>query len=435
MLGYLGYLVFYKFSELYQNRSILCKLSKLRNYYSMPSANRKSLQEQKARRIIEYAAATVPYYRELFSKISFDPAKLKKDISFIKDIPLLTKDDIREHNKRLLSEAYKGPTHARKTGGSTGAHVTIYYGRDDLDWTAAVNLLVTEWAGRKPWHREMHFASEFFSPIPFKDKLREHFKTIAMNRVNVFTSSLDDRCLHDVYNKIERFRPFLIQCHPSTMYNLALYLSANKIRSAGIFKVFESTGELLTERQADVIKNIFRCRIYNRFGNAEFGVVAYGDGVSYSDLLILDNVVFAESLGLDGENEIVLTGLQNYCMPLIRYRTGDLGTVYESPSGCRLTDIYGRIHDTIQVNGKSYPTHFIQDLIDRIDGVNDFQVVVTPSGKPQLRLVLRSHELQGTVSSRLGQWLGNEFEINFIRPEDLILSGRRSKFRHVVVRS
>ena len=52
---------------------------------------------------LERAGAEVPYYRELFRRLHFEPATLLRDLAYLQELPYLTKDIIRQQGTRLIS--------------------------------------------------------------------------------------------------------------------------------------------------------------------------------------------------------------------------------------------------------------------------------------------------------------------------------------------
>ena len=94
---------------------------------------------------------------------------------------------------------------------------------------------------------------------------------------------------------------------------------------AGVFTVFEIQRRTCPKpHQRETIARVFECRVVDRYGLAEFGVVAYQMDGDSNALRVYDGFVWPETTE---EGEIVLTGLTNRMMPLIRYRTGDLATL------------------------------------------------------------------------------------------------------------
>jgi len=264
---------------------------------------------------------------------------------------------------------------------------------------------------------------------------REDFKCFAMNRTNIFCDRLDEIGLQQIIQILNRRKSFLVHSHPSTMYALACYAKAQ----GGIhklFSIFESSGELLENYQRELIASVLQCSVIDRYGLAELGVTAYQLDGSKGALQVFESECWAESAALDGEapnlQELVFTGFQNHLMPLIRYRTGDLGQIKRNQSGVFLENVIGRIHDQIPINGINHPTHYIQDILDhRVGGIQEFQIDLRTL-PPKLRIVTESSELTEQISQKINQLWGNAFKLEFVSHADLIRVGRHAKFRHVV---
>ncbi len=225
-----------------------------------------------------------------------------------------------------------------------------------------------------------------------------------------------------------------MQAHPSTLYALAVHLRAAGTSAQGAFQVFESTGEALDAKKRDTISTVFGCRVINRFGNAEFGVVAY-ERFSEPDerLQLFDGVAWPESLDHEsGSTELVLTGLLNDAMPLVRYRTGDLANLIANDDGFFLGGVEGRVHDLVRIGARIYPTHYLQDLLDRIGGIDEFQIEQRGDRPLLLRLVMRDSARHDAVAHRIRQWWNTAVDVEFVDFSALTRSGWRGKFRYVV---
>ncbi len=416
-------------------RRIGRKVKVLRAETSLASEERYRRQLRRLVEMLERAGRKVPYYRDLFRHRGFDVGRVARDPRHLRKLPCLTKEIIQEQGDRLLAEDVDvARLHERKTSGSTGVSVSVYYSQEALDWTAAVNRLVLEWAGKKPYAQEVHLASRFPEAFPLKDRLKERVKCACLNRKNIYTASFEDAALNRVWRRLRSIRPYLVQGHPSTMYALADYARRHGLRAKGTFQVFESTGELLDANKRRAIGDVLECRVVDRYGNAEFGVVAYeksedrGTGLS-----LLEPVVWPETMEAEeGHRELVLTALLNDAMPLIRYRTGDLAQVVRDSSGCRLQGLCGRVHDVVSIGGRGYPTHYVQDLLDRLGGIKEFQVVQRAGRRPLLRLVVPQVLRRTEIRERLAGWWGQGLEVEFVELHQLVRRGRLGKFRYVV---
>lgn len=442
MKGLAAGLVAYPIAERLEGRDIRSKRRLFAAEMALPFAQRRAHSWAAAVDMVRFAAANVPYYRDLFSNIRFDPENLARDPKYWMDIPHLTKDIIRAEGERLLrSDHANFKKFDAKTGGSTGPSAHIYYDQDGADWTSAVVRYARARVGNHHMRSELHFASKFPDAIPWKAKLREDFKCFAMNRYNIFFSTFEPDELEAIWQKIRSIRPHLVHSHPSTIYQLALHVEA---RHGGgkAFSIFESSGELLEKKQRETIARALRCMVIDRYGLAEAGVVAYQTDPDRSALDVFDPLCWPEVTPVEGgaeledvpgasRGELMITTLKNRLMPLIRYRTGDLAVLSETANGFFIHELMGRVHDVIQIAGRQLPTHYVQDVLDRVGGIKEFQIVMR-DGKPVFRIVPEDGADVEGIRGRLSGWWGDATGIEFIAPSELKLQGWRGKFRHFV---
>jgi phenylacetate-CoA ligase len=432
--GYLGAWIAYPIAERFEKRDVRTKVHELQSYYSLPFATRLLQAKAKFIETVKFAGEQVPYYRDLFQARGFVPDKLRRDLRYLEDLPYLTKDIIREQGDRLLSRSLDGIQCQRcKTGGSTGPSCVIYMDQEATDYSSAVIKHCREQIGKMKHMSELHFATQFPDAFPLRDRLREHCKCFAMNRSNIFFDRLDAAGLEKIRLALSRRQPYLVHGAPSTLYALACYVEQTH-GGGKAFEVFESSGELLAPYMRETITRVFQCRVIDRYGLAEFGVIAYELGPRPDGLQVLESEGWPELLpmeGSDSEQELVFTGFRNRLMPLLRYRTGDLARLEEKPDGFFLVELVGRIHDAVPIHGLPHSSQYIQDVLDRVGGIQEFQIDLRFS-PPVLRLVPEVGVKENQILTRLNGWWQDSFEMRFVQHDDLVRIGHRSKFNHVV---
>ncbi|HNZ44109.1 MAG TPA: hypothetical protein PKN41_12315 [Bacteroidales bacterium] len=125
------------------------------------------------------------------------------------------------------------------------------------------------------------------------------------------------------------------------------------------------------------IRETWRCEVYTHYGHTEFGYGCAVDCTSHNGLHLrhADNIfeVINPATLLPvlhwQTGEIVITTLANEAMPLIRYRTGQLTHLNNSPCKCgstlpRFEKIIGRLYDIIILsNGASINIHTLDELL------------------------------------------------------------------------
>jgi phenylacetate-CoA ligase len=442
--GFAASFLAFPLAERIEGRDVHSKIGAIAREVARPFAERRLRSWAAVVATVRHAAVNVPYYRDLFTRTGFDPEKLQTDCRYLQDIPYLTKDIIRAEGDRLLHNDHAtARKHVSKTSGSTGPAALIVYDQEAADWSSAATRYLRSGSGSGKLHfrSELHFASRFPDQFPLRDRLRERAKCLAMNRHNIFFTSFDPSELEAIWREIKRIRPHLVHGHPSTMYQLALWVDARSGPTSA-FCIFESSGELLEDYQREAIARVFQCDVVNRYGLAEVGIVAYQAGRRDPAMLVLDPLVWPEIAAVgevanlssheSGEaGEIVVTATKNYIMPLIRYRTGDLAMLSETSRGFVLDQIVGRIHDVVEVAGRRFPTHYIQDVLNRIGGIKEFQIELR-NGRAVLRVVPEDGASLDEIRGHVGRYWQGAMLVEFIAPSELRLIGSRRKFRRLV---
>ena len=104
--------------------------------------------------------------------------------------------------------------------------------------------------------------------------------------------------------------------------------------------------------------------------------------------------------------ELVFTSLTKEALPLIRYRTGDLGAVSEHPCSCgrtsaRLIQLGGRRDDMMIIRGVNlYPSH-VEQILTSVDGVAPHWQLILERPGPMDELTLQCEPAAGADAQEL----------------------------------
>lgn len=390
--------ILYKLGLRYEKRNIFPLYKELRCHDALSIEEIRLMQLKKLKEILCYAGANIPFYQRIFQECGFNPYCFT-DYGDLEKLPYIDKNTVQQYADEFLPRQMSEPKIERKTGGSTGNKLKIYYNAAALDVTAAVVVRCLEWTGKKIGDREIHFSSNVNLHIPWRDSFREWAKCMALHRKNIVLDILSPQDYEKVLSELRRFHAVVVQGFPSIGFALAVYAEKTGQNVRGIFSVYESTGERLFDFQREKIESVFGCKVFNRYGNAEFGIIAY-ECKEHNGMHIQSDVVYAESPVIAGMSEIVVTTLTNKMMPLIRYRTGDLGVVTEEMCKCglpypRIINMEGRIHDFIYMDEEIIlSTTYLLDLLDKYGGFKDFQVFYDNDGKRLEFYLLPEDDLQ-----------------------------------------
>lgn len=198
--------------------------------------------------------------------------------------------------------------------------------------------------------------------------------------------------------------------------------------------------DIVPQAVINSIKETWKCNVFTHYGHSEFGYgcavdCSHHDGLHLRDVDHVFEIIDPETgkpanAGVSGE--IVITTLSNEAMPLIRYRTGNISRMIDTPCKCgsllhRLGNIEGRISDTISIaNGKSISIHQLDEILFNIPSVRGFDASLTFEGeKSILHLKIDSSEQLDLVSlkSKLPQELN--VQINYGNADPFGHRGKR----------
>ena len=156
------------------------------------------------------------------------------------------------------------------------------------------------------------------------------------------------------------------------------------LRSLGMQCIFITMSNI-PQSMIDYLHSAWGCRVSTHYGLTESGWgLAVGcdvcPGYHYDELDHIVEVVDPETGGTvpEGqEGEVVLTNISRECMPLIRYRTGDIATLTRSVCGSHLMTlghIRRRKEGATEYNGHYiYPALF-DEVLFSTDGLLDYRI-------------------------------------------------------------
>jgi phenylacetate-CoA ligase len=133
--------------------------------------------------------------------------------------------------------------------------------------------------------------------------------------------------------EILRFKPQIMAGYSSAICMLAEMFERHGLK-LDVTAVFPGS-ETVFDHHRQKIETIFNTDVYDWYGQQE-RVSAIGQ-CEYKTYHVIEDYSITELLNLDGQTEIVGTHLENYKMPLLRYRTGDtvLPRDFDCPCGRR----------------------------------------------------------------------------------------------------
>jgi phenylacetate-CoA ligase len=347
---------------------------------------------------LRHAYETVPYYRAAWRKAGVHPSDVNS-LADLEAFPILTKDDIRRHERDLISTAFDASKlRVKRTSGSTGVPLTIRIDEPGVQWKTACTIRSDEWSGYRLGQRVAKvWGNPEYRHFGLKGRLRNFLFDRA---VYLDTLNLNDERIAEFAATIRRHRPGLIFGHAHSLYMLARVLKKSgvmDVRPSGII----STAMLLHDWQRTVIEQVFDCPVTNRYGCEEVSLIA-SECELHQGLHINADSIYTE---IGDAGKLIITDLSNRAMPLVRYQVGDV--VVGSGRVCRC--------------GRGLP------LIERVEG-READYVVTPSGNLISGISLTENFallIPGTAQIQIVQESLHFLRIRLVRGDDFTDDSQR----------
>jgi len=165
------------------------------------------------------------------------------------------------------------------------------------------------------------------------------------------------------------------------------------------------SADYIPESVASALESSWKTRVFHHYGLTETGYGGavhcahrFGQHIRDAELLVeIIDPLSSVTLPPGERGEIVLTTLQNEAMPLIRYRTGDIGSLTDAPCPCggkmpRLGRVEGRLQNNIPLDKDSYISiHYLDEILFSLPQVRSFSAALDSLAPlPRLTLTLDS---------------------------------------------
>ncbi len=409
-----------------------------------PRDRLQQMQVERLRALLQHAQQHVAYYRELFARIGFDPARLSS-LADLQRLPFLNKADIRANTEALKADNAVGLARFN-TGGSSGEPLIFFIGNQRVSHDVAAKWRATRWWGVDIGDPE---TVVWGSPIELtaQDRVRAiRDKLLRTELLPAFEMS--DAKLDGFVARIRARRPKMLFGYPSALSHIGQHAQRRGIRMDDLgIQVAFCTSERLYDHQREVIERVFGCPVANGYGSRDAGFIAHqcpsgGMHLTAEDIIV--EIVDSEGRVLpQGQaGEIVVTHLATGDFPFIRYRTGDVAVMDTASCACgrglpMLKEIQGRTTDFVVARDGTvmHGLALIYVLRD-LPQVAGFRIVQETLEHTRVQVVPGEgfgseieQRIQRGLAARLGEGVRIEVEeVEAIAPE------KSGKYRYVVSR-
>jgi phenylacetate-CoA ligase len=392
----------------------------LENFQSEKSKNRR---DDYLSEILMHAVNTTPFYENIEVNIG------------LQNFPIINKGIIRDNYDDFKSLSYKELKNIPVvTSGSTGTPFKLFHNKNKRARNTADIIYFAQKGGFKIGSRLIYM--KVWNAINTKSPLKLWME-------NIVPYSIFNYSNNDIANLISRLKKDQSQkgivCFASTCDVIVNYLeSINSEPIEANIRSIIANSDALTNYTKDKMEFYFKVPTLSRYSSMECGMVAQQDFKGGYDFKINWASFYVELLDLDQDvpvksgkiGRVVITDLFNYCMPLIRYDTGDLAfwntSETEIPS---LERIEGRKVDLIRDSkGAVITSHIVTVNMWKYSELKQYQFAQIAEKEYKFKLnPWKNFNREEELINEFKGYLGKEanIKIEYVDEVPLLSSGKR----------
>lgn len=406
-----------------------------------PRSELEALQSYRLSVTVRHVYENVPFYKDLFDKHVVKPEDIKtvKDLS---KLPFTIKQDLRDqYPYGLFAVDMDNVVRIHASSGTTGKQTVVGYTENDIKVWAEITARALTAAGAKP----KDFVHVSYGYGLFTGGMGIHYGAERIKATAIPAS------VGNTKRQIQMMQDFgssILCCTPSyalflaeTIEEMGIDKSTLKLK-AGIFGA-----EPWTEEMRKEIQTKLGIKAFDIYGLSEI----MGPGVSFecceqngmhiNEDHFIPEIIDPETLEVmpDGQQgELVFTCITKEALPLIRYRTKDIGILTREKCACgrtlvKMTKPMGRSDDMLIIRGVNvFPSQiesvlldmkdvspYYQLVIDRINNLDTLKILVEMSQDMDFDAVRMVEEKEQQIRSAVESTLGIAATIKLVEPKTI----------------
>lgn len=242
--------------------------------------------------------------------------------------------------------------------------------------------------------------------------------------------------------KIIKYNPQWIIGPPTAVTEFSIHCEKLKIIFPKVSYI-ELYGEILSSKQYDVLKRVYgNAKIVNHYGIREVGSIAISD-YDYEKLKLLDNRVVIEILNNKDQpvqagekGYITITSLNDFYMPIIRYKTEDVGILSKINNDLFLMIEKGREIVKFKIDNKIISSGYFDTIFSRLEVqipkcIDNFKIIQDIDEKITIKIVPGlnfSNEIYNFIRNSLKDDF--RIDVDFDLVQSLYTEGSRKFIRY-----
>ncbi len=375
----------------------------------MPVEDLHKLQEDRLRSLVRFVYAHSDFYRQRFKEADVEPDDIKK-LSDVTKLPFTTKIDLRNtYPTGMFCLPGDWVVRYHVSSGTTGKPTVVGYTQGDIDmWTDSLARALTSVGLGRGDVIQVGYGYGLFT-----GGLGLHY---GAEKIGATVLPIGAGSTERQIELMQDLESTAIACTPSyflyineVAQKMGISIKNDTKLKAGIFGAEPWSDE--TRKRIEEATGI---KAYDIFGTSEMSGPLFTEchlqnGIHvWADYFLIEVVdpETGEQVD-DGEcGELVVTTLDKWAFPLVRYRLGDLTILNNEPCECgrthpRIMRILGRTDDMIVVRGINIFPSQVESVLMRIPEIGEnYQIIVDRKG-PLDVMTVKVEVTESTFSDKI----------------------------------
>jgi len=385
------------------------------------------LQTGRLVRLLSTLKQTNTFYKPLLAEVPLQQIQ-EAPHQILRNLPVMDKPSVQVNSSALRTVLPNRFEQAKQTGGSTGVPFRYWWDAESISLSWGYILYC--------WHRHAGY------------RPGEPFATIAGHSLRSTKSRIKEAAYHFLQNNFlipaESIGPDmplncgrlkkikLLFAYPTALHNLVLQ-RPEFVKHCRSLRAIFTTSEQLQPGVRQAIEAAFGVPVFDLYGANDGGLISCEDeahdGFPYHPL----NCLVEEYRNEDGLKELLLTSLNSWTFPLVRYRVGDLADAEQPGQSAsrvfpQIRNLKGRSRDLIRLpSGKAVHGSAFNGLFYRFPQVSRYRVVQSADGRLEIEVQLSCGEIPEELQDDLAGLVGREVPVEIRAVKQFPVSDRKFK--------
>lgn len=313
-------------------------------------------QEERLAYVLHRAATQVPYYREQWAarRRRGDRASW----GYLENWPILEKNSVKDNPSTFVADDCNLRLMFREdTSGTTGKSLSVWWSLETVrKWYALSEARIRYWNGVSRHNCWAMIGGQLVTPVRQRQPPFWVWNK-GLNQLYLSSYHLAPDLVGSYLDAMSHYRVTYLYGYTSSLYALAQAVVESGRQDISM-AVAITSAEPVYDYQRATIAQAFNCPVRETYGMSE--IVAGASECTagrlhlWPEAGLVEVIEDSRSLPHGVSGDLVCTGLMNADMPLIRYRTGDRGTLAGGLETCQcgrtlpvIESVDGRVDDVL----------------------------------------------------------------------------------------